>query len=151
MRRIALSTLAFLLTALTRLESPAAQDWKREWDMTVQAAKSEGEVAIYGPHNPMYRPLWELFQKSVPGVKINFQPGKGAELTQKILNERRAGQYLADLLMGGSSSFVSYPAGALERLRPNLIVPETYDESSWWQKKLWFADPQNQSAVLLTG
>jgi iron(III) transport system substrate-binding protein len=26
-----------------------------------------------------------------------------------------------------------------------------YDESAWWQKKLWFADPQNNSVILLTG
>ncbi|HEY2987534.1 MAG TPA: extracellular solute-binding protein [Candidatus Binatia bacterium] len=129
----------------------AAEAWKSEWEKTIQGAKREGQVTIYGPHNPMYRPLWEAFQKIFPGVKIDFVPGKGADLTQKILTERRADKYLADLLMGGSSSFVSYPTGALERLRPHLILPETYDESAWWQKKLWFADPQNQSAILLTG
>src|SRR5690348_18032826 len=45
-----------------------------------------------------------------------------SDLTQKILNERRAGKYFADLLMGGSSSFVVFPAGALERLRPQLVL-----------------------------
>jgi iron(III) transport system substrate-binding protein len=53
--------------------------------------------------------------------------------------------------MGGSSSYRSFPPGTLEPLRAQLILPETYDESAWWQKKLWFADPKNDSAVVLTG
>jgi iron(III) transport system substrate-binding protein len=140
------------LTHLAALSSAlAAESWKPDWEKTVQAAMREGEVAIYGPHNPMYRPLWDAFQKTYPGIKINFLPGKGSDLTQKILTERRAGKYLADLIMGGSTSYVAYPPGTLEPLRPHLILPEVYDESAWWQKKLWFADPQNNSAILLTG
>jgi iron(III) transport system substrate-binding protein len=129
----------------------AAEDWKQEWEKTTQAAKREGEVVIYGPHNPMYLPLWETFQRSYPGVKINFLPGKGSEHMQKILAERRAGKYLADLVMGGSSSYRSFPQGTLEPLRAHLVLPETYEESGWWQKKLWFADPKNDSAIVLTG
>ena len=151
MQPIARATITILCLNFFLSSARAAEDWKQEWEKTVQAARREGDLTIYGPHNPMYRPLWELFQKSFSGVKINFEPGKGADLTQKILNERRAGKYLADLLMGGSSSFVVFPAGALERLRPQLVLPETYDDSGWWQKRLWFADPQNQSAVLLSG
>src|SRR5919202_4740333 len=129
----------------------AAEDWKREWEKTIQAAKREGELVIYGPHNPMYRPLWETFQKHYPGVKINFLPGKGSEHSQRILAERRAGKYIADLVMGGSSSYRSFPPGSLEPIRPQLILPETHDEAAWWQKKLWFADPKNESAIVLTG
>ena len=95
----------------------AAEDWKQIWERTIDAAKREGEVVIYGPHNPMYRSLWDTFQKNYPGIKINFVPGKGAERTQKVLAERRAGKYIADLIMGGSSSYRSYPPGTLEPLR----------------------------------
>lgn len=128
-----------------------AEGWKQEWEKTLDAAKRDGEVVIYGPHNPMYRPLWDTFQKSYPGIKVNFVPGKGSEHTQRILAERRAGKYLADLVMGGSSTYLAYPPGAMEPLRPHLILPETSDESAWWQKKLWFADQKNESAILLTG
>ena len=129
----------------------AAEEWKQEWEKTREAAKREGEIVIYGPHNPMYRPLWDAFQKSTPGVKINFVPGKGSDHTLRILAERRAGKYLADIVMGGSSTYLAYPLGALEPLRPRLLVPEVYDESAWWGKKMWFADVQNQSAIMLTG
>ena len=153
MKRLrALALVVFSLSLSSRpLSTFAAEDWKREWEETIAAAKREGEVVIYGPHNPMYRPLWETFQKSYPGIKINFLPGKGSEHTQRVLAERRAGKYIADLVMGGSSSYRAFPSGALEPLRAQLILPETYDASAWWQSKLWFADPKNDSALVLTG
>jgi iron(III) transport system substrate-binding protein len=148
-------TKALIFPLLIGLTAPsyalAADAWKNEWEKTIEAGKREAEVSIYGPHNPMYRRLLDLFQKSFPGIKISFVPGKGSDLTQKILTERRAGKYLADLVMGGSSTYAAYPPGVLERLRPHLLLPETYDEAAWWQKQLWFADPQNSSAILLTG
>jgi ABC-type Fe3+ transport system substrate-binding protein len=129
----------------------AADDWKQQWEKTVEAAKREGEVVIYGPHNPMYRPLWETFEKSYPGVKISFVPGKGAEHTQRVLAERRAGKYLVDIVMGGSSSYRSFPEGSLESIRSHLLLPEVKNESAWWGKKFWFADTQNQYAFVVSG
>jgi iron(III) transport system substrate-binding protein len=147
-RRILIVLALFLAGQFPAL---AAEDWKREWEKIVEAAKRESEVVVYGPHNPMYRPLWDAFQKKHSGIKINFLPGKGSEHTQKIIAERRAGKYIADLIMGGSSSYRSYPPGTLERLRDHLILPETHDDSAWWERKLWFADPNNDSAVVVTG
>src|ERR1051326_3640201 len=71
---IARATIALLCLNLFLSSARAAEDWKQEWEKTVQAARRESELTIYGPHNPMYRPLWELFHKSFPGVKINFEP-----------------------------------------------------------------------------
>jgi iron(III) transport system substrate-binding protein len=153
MRR-AITTLILVLfvsQAFSLRPAIAAEEWKQEWEKTVAAAKREGEVVIYGPHNPMYRPLWESFEKTYPGVKINFVPGKGSEHTQRILAERRAGKYLVDVVMGGSSTYRTYPQNSLEPIRPQLLLPEVKDESVWWEKKLWFADPQNQSAIIVTG
>ena len=61
----------------------AAEDWKQKWERTIDAAKREGEVVIYGPHNPMYRSLWDTFQKNHPGIKIDFVPGKGANTPRR--------------------------------------------------------------------
>ena len=81
MKQLIRATLIFLFFTDLAWISPtlAAEGWKQEWEKTIQAAKREGEVAIYGTHNPMYRPLWDAFQKIYPGVKINFVPGKGSE------------------------------------------------------------------------
>ncbi len=129
----------------------AQSDWKRQWETTVEAAKKEGEVVIYGPHNPMYQQLWAIFQKSFPQVKFSFVPGKGSDHSQRIVAERRAGKYLPDLLMGGSSTFASFAPGTLEPLRPLLLLPEINDLSAWWDGKLHFADPQNQAAIIISG
>jgi ABC-type glycerol-3-phosphate transport system substrate-binding protein len=108
----------------------AQSDWKKQWETTIEAGRKEGEVVIYGPHNPMYQQLWAVFQKSFPEIKFNFVPGKGADHYQRIVAERRAGKYLADLVMGGSSSFASFPSGTLEPLKPLLLLPEINDPSA---------------------
>ena len=141
------------LCLLLSLSTPAGaqSDWKKQWETTIEAGKKEGEVVIYGPHNPMYQQLWAVFQKSFSEIKFNFVPGKGADHYQRIVAERRAGKYLADLVMGGSSSFASFPPGTLEPLRPLLLLPEINDSSAWWDGKLHFADPQNQAAIIVSG
>ena len=144
-----------LSLAVLLLQSPAPlqaqSDWKKQWEKAVDGAKKEGEVVIYGPHNPQYRPVWALFQKSFPEIKFNFVPGKGSEHSERIVAERRAGKYLADIVMGGSSTYISYGPGVLESIRPLLLLPEATDESAWWDGKLWFSDPQNQYVLILTG
>jgi ABC-type glycerol-3-phosphate transport system substrate-binding protein len=101
---IRLVGLLFLLLS-ARAELTAAQlDWKKQLESTIEAAKKEAEVVIYGPHNPAYQQVWAIFQKSYPEIKFNFVTGKGADHAQRIVAERRAGKYLADLLMGGSST-----------------------------------------------
>ena len=140
-----------LLLGFSAPAASAQSDWKRQWETGIEAGRKEGEVVIYGPHNPMYQQLWAVFQKSFPEIKFNFVPGKGADHYQRIVAERRAGKYLADLVMGGSSSFASFPPGTLEPLKPLLLLPEINDPSGWWDGKLHFADPQNQAAIIVSG
>jgi len=132
-------------------KATAQSDWKKQWEATLEGAKKEGEVVIYGPHNPVYQQLWALFQKSYPSIKFTFVPGKGSDHAQRIVAERRAGKYLADLLMGGSSTYASFASGTLEPMKPLLITPEVTDESGWWDGKFHFADPQNHAAIIVSG
>src|SRR5947208_10664640 len=129
----------------------AQPDLKRQWETTVEAAKKEGAVVIYGPHNPIYQQLWTVFQKNFPEIKFTFVPGKSAEHLQRLVAERRAGKYLADLVMGGSSTYASFAPGTMEPLKPLLLLPEVNDPSAWWDRKLHFADPQNQAAIIISG
>jgi iron(III) transport system substrate-binding protein len=147
------SALCVTLLAFFSLAKPAGaqSDWKRQWESTVEAAKKEGEVVIYGPHNPMYQQLWALFQKNFPEIKFTFVPGKGSEHAQRLTAERRAGKFLADLLMGGSSTYASFAPGTLAPLKPLLLLPEVNDPSAWWDKTLLFADPENRAAIVVSG
>src|SRR5262245_39301867 len=94
----------------------AQSDWKKQWETAMEAGKKEGEVVIYGPHNPMYQQLWAVFQKSFPEIRFSFVPGKGSDHYQRIVAERRAGKYLADLVMGGFMTFTFILDDHLERL-----------------------------------
>jgi hypothetical protein len=60
-------------------------------------------------YNPLYRQVWEVLQKLFPEVKFNFLPGKGSDHAQRIPAERRAGKYLVDVVMGGSTTYASFP------------------------------------------
>jgi iron(III) transport system substrate-binding protein len=148
-----LRTIAMLgfLTYLVSAPAHAQSEWKKQWEATVDAAKKESEVTIYGPHNPVYQQVWTIFQKSYPEIKFNFVPGKGSEHAQRIVAERRAGKFLADLLMGGSSTFAVFVPGTLEPLKPLLILPEVTDLAAWFGGKFYFADPQDNAALIISG
>src|SRR5438093_4942634 len=136
---------------LVPVSADAQSDWKKQCVATVEAAKKEDEVTIYGPHNPVYQQVWAIFQKSYPEIKFSFVPGKGSDHAQRIVAERRAGKFLADLLMGGSSTYASFAPGTLAALKPLLILPEVGDLSAWFDGKFYFADPQNNAALIISG
>ena len=147
-----LSVLCLVVMALAVLPANrASAQTAPTWQETVEAAKREGELAIYGPHNPVYQNIWAIFQKHYPEIKFNFVPGRGSEHAQRIVAERRAGKYLVDLLMGGSSTYASFAPGTLEPIKPLLLVPEVTDLSAWLGGKLHFADPQNNAALVISG
>jgi iron(III) transport system substrate-binding protein len=150
MKSIHVAAVVAFLLHLVSVAAHAQSDWKKQWESTMAAAKKDGEVVIYGPHNPAYQKIWEIFQKSYPDIKFSFVPGKGADHAQRIVAERRAGKYLADLLMGGSSSFAAFAPGTLEPLKPLLILPEVADASGWLDGKFYFADSGN-AALIISG
>jgi hypothetical protein len=68
----------------------AQTDWRKQWKNTVELAKKEGEIQVYGPHDPIYLPIWAKFQSVYPQIKFKFVPGRGGDLAQRISAERRA-------------------------------------------------------------
>ena len=142
--------LGFLMQVI---ETPVhgQSDWKKQWESTIEAGKKEAEVVIYGPHNPAYQQIWSIFQKSYPEIKFSFVPGKGSDHAQRIVAERRAGKYLADLIMGGSSTYAAFASGTLEPLRPWLMLPDVTDMANWFDGKFHFADPENHAGLIISG
>ena len=47
-----------LIVGLIAAPAHAQSDWKKQWEATVDAGRKEGEVVIYGPHNPVYQQVW---------------------------------------------------------------------------------------------
>jgi iron(III) transport system substrate-binding protein len=71
-------------------------------------------------------------------------PGRGNELTTRIMTERRAGKYLVDVYSGGTGGNynVLYKGKALDPIKPLLSLPEVVDESKWYGKEHRYADPE---------
>lgn len=126
--------------------------WQPEWEKSVAQANQEGQVTIYYQDSKEY--LFERFQKAFPKIKILSVFGaRGADLASRVMAERRAGKYLADVYYVGAETHVSvlYPAKVLEPLPRVLILPEVTDETKWFQGKHHYADPERRYSFRFEG
>src|SRR4026208_1017580 len=70
--------------------------WQTDWEKTLKAADEEGAATIY--MTPAFEPVFrETFQKKFPKIKVTTVVGRGFQLGQRIMAERRGEKYLADL------------------------------------------------------
>ena len=142
-----------VLLTLERAGALAAQAeaWKADWDKTVDAAKKEGQLVLYGSAD--YEKLFAELNKKYPEIKIVGVFGRGADVAKRFMAERRAEKYLADLYVNGMTTGynVFYKAKALDPIPPLLVLPEVTDLSKWWQGKHHYVDPENQYLLNING
>ncbi len=130
----------------------AQSDWKREWEKTVAAGEKEGQVTVYGPPGRQYQNAVSPFQEAYPKIKLIYVPGSGTDNSQRLLAERRAGKYLADLFVSGSgTAVILFRANVLDPVAPMLVLPEVKDLSVWFTKQHEYADPKNQHIFIMQG
>jgi iron(III) transport system substrate-binding protein len=114
-----------------------------QWAATLEAAKREGKVNIY-----MYRygKVLDVFRSDHPEIRPYLLTGTGAQITTKILAERRAGRYIADVVGLGSSNYriLHQQAKMLDPIQPALTLPEVLDVSSWYGGKHRYLDPEGK-------
>ena len=86
--------------------------WQQEWEKTLEAAKKEGQVTIYISG---YEAVLPDFEREYPEIKVTAVTGRGNQIGQKLLAERRAEKYLADVVSAGANPNYQqfYPAKAL--------------------------------------
>jgi iron(III) transport system substrate-binding protein len=139
----ALFAVLMLLAGTATVSSAAEPDWKREWERTLTAAKKEGQVNIYIYR---YERLLQDFKKEYPGINVVSVTGRGTELTARLMAERRAGKYIADVYSGGTNGNYNtlYKGKVLDPVKPALILPEVVDLSKWYGKEHRYADPEGQ-------
>jgi iron(III) transport system substrate-binding protein len=123
--------------------SVAQSDWKREWEKTLAEAKKEGQVSIYIYR---YERLLEDFKKEYPWLNVLTVTGRGSQLTSRIMAERRAGKYIADVYSGGTNGNynVLYKGKALDPIKPALILPEVTDLTRWYGGEHRYADAEGK-------
>ena len=125
------------------LAAQAKSTWQQEWEKTLEAAKKEGQVAVYISG---YEEILPEFQKEYPEIKVVPTTGRGAQVGQKLLAERRAEKYLADVVSaGGVTTYQQlFPAKVFDPIKPALLFPEINDVTKWYQGRHHYADPENQ-------
>ena len=127
----------------TAAANAAQADWKKDWEQTLAAAKKEGQVTIYIYR---YEGLLHDFKRDFPGINVVSVTGRGNELTNRLMAERRAGRFIADVYSGGTNSLYNtlYKGKALDPLKPLLILPEVTDTSKWYGNEHRYADPEGK-------
>ncbi len=140
--KLFISILTYLLLLILAFPVFAASDG--EWEKVLRAAQQEGRVVLYT--FPGQEQVFQEFQKKFPDIKLVEVSVRGSDRVTRILSERRAGKYLADVLIGGVGSAQSglLKTGLLDPLKPALILPEVTDESKWWQGKYTYGDDENR-------
>src|SRR5690242_2737772 len=77
--------------------------WQLDWEKTIKAAEQESAVSIYmtGAFEPVFR---DIFQKKFFRIKVISATGRGPELSQRVMSERRAEKFAVDLYISGNIS-----------------------------------------------
>ena len=126
--------------------------WQIEWEKTVKAAEEEGALVIYMTQafEPVFR---EVFQKKFPKIKVTLVTGRGPDLSQRVMSERRAERFAVDLYISGNISplTVFHKAKILEPVKPLLLLPEVLDTSVWYEGKHHYDDPENRFIFVFEG
>ncbi|MGZ8501023.1 MAG: ABC transporter substrate-binding protein [Candidatus Binatia bacterium] len=138
----ALLSLAISLVAQTVAAAQA------RWDDVLRAAEKEGEVTVYATNSVGdLQVIWDAFKKKFPKIKLNSVGiSTTAEIVTKVMAERRASQFLVDVVLGApGATYNSLHRGkALDPLAPALLLPEVTDLSKWWKGKHRYVDPEGQ-------
>src|SRR6185503_6144294 len=142
--RHSLAALALASLLFTQMAGAA----QSRWEDVVRAAEKEGEVTVYATNSVGdLQVIWDAFRKKYPRVKLNSVAiSTTSEIVTKVMAERRASQYLVDVVLGApGATYNSLQRGkALDPMPPALLLPEVTDLSKWWKGKHRYVDPEGQ-------
>ncbi len=152
-RMQALGSAIILSLSVCIFVQSAAADWRQDWEKTAAAAEKEGQVTVYSPPGINYQNAIAAFQDSFPKIKLVYVPGSGTNNAQRLVTERRAGKFLADLFIGGSGSIIEvlFDGNLLDPMPPMLLLPEVKDQSAWFNKTHTYADAKGQYVFMMAG
>jgi len=148
---ISLLTLSYAAISAAAESKPS---WQREWEKILEGARKEGEVRLWGEQEITHPDILAAFNKEFPFIKAITVSGRVGDLMPRIIAERRAGKFLADIYsggLGGRSFFDFHKAGVLDPLKPALLLPEVIDGSKWLNGEHFYADGEKQFVLMYEG
>ncbi|MBI2934611.1 MAG: extracellular solute-binding protein [Chloroflexi bacterium] len=151
------AAVATLALACGRTAGPGAgpaggAGWQEKWDKTLAAAKQEGSVRMYIIMTAPVREELSKGFKAKYGIDVEFVAAPPAEIAQRFVTERTAGQSLADVFNAGGTTLLTVikPKGLLSPFTPELILPEVTDTKVWRDGKLPFVDKDGTVVGLIS-
>ena len=156
MKRYGLFTVLVLTLSYAAISGAADSKptWQREWEKILEGAKKEGEVRLWGEQEISHPDILAGFNKEFPFIKAVTVSGRVGDLMPRIIAERRAGKFLADIYsggLGGRSFFDFHKAGVIDPLKPVLLLPEVIDGSKWLNGEHFYADSERQFVFMYEG
>ena len=121
-----------------------------EWESTLAAAKKEGKVAVLTDVTATLRDALTLeFQKNY-GISVELLGSSGREVPPRVAAERKAGQFLWDIYIHGSTTALEamIPMGAFDPLEPALIQHDIKNPQTWRGGAIEFLDPGKTVMVM---
>lgn len=121
--------------ALMLQAAPASADETPAWMMPelLAAAKTEGQITVYGSTNEQEAlPLWKIYEDAT-GVRVNYIRGAEGPLLSRVATEMRAGQPTWDIMQ--SSAVSHMPASftlAFDPPEARNLFPEARDPQRRW-------------------
>jgi hypothetical protein len=122
-----------LLVAAVSGVAIAGSAWQEEWERVLRAAKSEGKLSMIGPLGADRRDaLTQVFQNKY-GITVEYHADAGAGILPRLSAERRAGLYLWDVLVSGTSTVLEnlIPNRIVDPLESTVILPEVKESKNW--------------------
>ena len=146
-----LGSILALVVGITYASTPALAAEPPGWEDLKAKAREEGSLVILTggavPRTlmPVYRHFGDKF-----GIKVSIARGSGREVANRLLAERAAGKYAADIAMPGvtTTNVRLAPYGVLDPIKDYIVHPAVLDTRAWFQGRLWWADPGQKYAML---
>lgn len=128
----------------------AASPWQEEWERVLKAAKSEGKLTLIGPLGGDRRDVLSQGFQSKYGITVEYHPDAGAGIFPRLNAERKAGLYLWDVLISGTTTALDalIPNKFLDPLEPALILPEVKESKYWRGGAPEFLEAGHQSLIM---
>lgn len=145
--RVAMMIAVFTVIAFFGCNSASSA---AEWENTLAAAKKEGKVAVLTDVTATLRDALTLdFQKNF-GISVELFGSSGREVAPRVAAERKAGQFLWDIYIHGSTTALEamIPMGAFDPLEPALIQQDIKNPQTWRGGAIEFLDPGKTVMVM---
>jgi ABC-type Fe3+ transport system substrate-binding protein len=137
-----LFAVAFLGSNLASLQA--------DWESTLAAAKKEGRVSVITDVTATLRDALTLEFHKKYGISVELFGSSGREVAPRVAAERKAGQFLWDIYIHGSTTALEamIPMGAFDPLEPALILADVKDPKTWRGGAIEFLDPGKMVVVM---